>query len=220
MNLMRPFLAIIGFGLSGPLVAQGWFEYLSQVDKFTVNFPAEPVITEIDYPSEYGAVFPSRIYTAKTGENVYKVTVVDYRDSEAIHLARENSTEADSPDSYQYWRIDVLASIAYAAAAYRQRDGEVTFDAWAHIDRVPGHQLQLTYDDGSRSYVGIYLHERQLYIVDATVPVSSPPQGHFQQSLGFVDDEGQRIRYNFDENAYAVTGVGNHVRVMLTRSRN
>jgi hypothetical protein len=220
MNLIRLFPVVVLLGLSGPLAAQGWFEYTSQIDKFTVNFPAEPAITEIDYPSEYGAMFPGRVYTAKSGENVYKVTVIDYRDAEAIHLARTNSTEADSPERYDYWRVDVLASVAYAATTYRKRGGEVTYDAWAHIDRVPGLQLQLTDDDGSRSYVGIYLHERQLYVTDATVPASSPPQGHFQQSLGFVDDEGQRIRYNYDENSRVVTGVGNHVRSNWTRNRN
>ncbi len=220
MNIMRLFPVVFFLGLSGPLAAQSWFGYTSQIDKFTVNFPAEPAITEIDYPSEYGAMFPGHVYTAKSGENVYKVTVIDYRDAEAIHLARTNSTEADAPGRYDYWRVDVLASVAYAATAYRKRGSEVTYDAWAHIDRVPGLQLQLTNDDGSRTYAGIYLHERQLYVIDATVPASSPPQGHFQQSLGFVDDEGQRIRYNYDENSRVVTGVGNHVRSTRTRNRN
>ena len=169
-----------------------------------MNFPAEPEVADIDYPSEYGAVFPGRVYTTMSGENAYKVTVIDYRDSEAMHLARTNSTEADSPERYDYHRIDVLASVAYAATNYRTRDGEVTYDAWGHIDRVPGHQLQLTNADGSRTYAGIYLHERRLYIVDATVPATAPPQGHFQQSLGFIDDEGERIRYGYDEDWHLV----------------
>jgi hypothetical protein len=196
-------LAVL-FLLSGAVSAQGWFGYTNRIDNFTVNFPAEPEVTEIEYPSEYGAVFPGRVYTAKSGDNVYSVTVIDYRDSQAIHLARSNSTEADSPENYQYWIIDVMASVAFAAHNYRERGGEVTYDAWAHIDRVPGHQLQITNADGSRTYAGIYLHGRQLYITDATVPATAPPQGHFQQSLGFITDEGQRIRYDYDENWHLV----------------
>jgi hypothetical protein len=192
------FIALI-FGVAGSVSAQGWFGYTSEIDQFTVNFPAEPGIEEISYPSEYGAVFPGRVYTARSGDNVYSVTVIDYRDSEAVHLARTNSTEADSPVNYNYWILDVLASVSYAATNYRRRGGEVTYDAWAHIDRVPGTQLQITNPDMSRTYAGIYQHERRLYIVDATVPANAPPQGHFQQSLGFIDENGIRIRYNYDE---------------------
>lgn len=204
MRLIRLSSAVIIIGFSGPSAAQGWFGYSNEIDRFTVNFPAEPVIEEISYPSEYGAVFPGRVYTARNGDNVYSVTVIDYRDSEAIHLARTNSTEADSPENYQYWIIDVMASVAYAAYNYRHRGGEVTYDAWAHIDRVPGHQLQITNADKSRTYAGIYLHGRHLYIIDATVPPSAPPQGHFQQSLGFTDDDGNRIRYDYDENWHLI----------------
>ena len=204
MCQLRLISAVVIVGLSGAASAQGWFEYVSEIDRFAVNFPAAPEMEEITYPSEYGAIFPGRVYTARSGDNVYSVTVVDYRDAERIHLERTNTTEADSPANYQYWIIDVMASIAYAAYNYRERGGEVTYDAWSHIDRVPGHQLQITNADRSRSYVGIYLHERRLYITDATVPPSAPPQGHFQQSLGFTDDEGNRIRYDYDENWHLI----------------
>lgn len=199
MRLIRLGLTAAILAFSGHLHAQNWFGFTSNVDQFTVNFPAEPVIEEITYPSEYGAVFPGRVYTARVGGNVYSVTVIDYRDSQAIHLARTNSTEADDPQRYRYWIVDILASVAYAAHNYRQRGGEVTYDAWAHIDRVPGQQMQITNADQSRTYAGIFLHERRLFIVDATVPRSAPPQGHFQQSLGFIDDEGARIRYEYDD---------------------
>jgi hypothetical protein len=200
VQLIRLILAVLIIGFSGSVAAQGWFGYVNEIDSFTVNFPADPEVTEIAYPSEYGAEFPGRVYTARSGENVYSVTVVDYRDSEKIHLARTNSTEADSPENYQYWIIDFLASIAFAAHNYRERGGDVTYDAWGHIDRVPGHQLQITNADQSRTYAGIYLHGRRLYITDATVPQGAPPQGHFQQSIGFIDDAGERIRYDYDEN--------------------
>ena len=202
MRILRTLSVAALVLVSAPSLAQSWVQYISDTDSFTVNLPpaGEPEITEITYPSEYGAVFPGRKYTLENGANVYSVTVVDYSDAEQAHLARTNTTEADSPLNYEYWRIDVIASIAYAATNFRNRGGEVTYDAWHHVDRVAGHQLNITNPDESRSYVGIYLHDNRLYIVEATVPKGSPPQGHFQQSLGFIDEQGRRIRYDWDEN--------------------
>lgn len=195
-------LAALTFGTAA--VAQEWTEYVSREDRFVTNFPGTPVVTEISWDSEYGAVFPGRVHSVDIDGRHYSVTVIDYSDSKAIHAARTNSTEADSPAGYEYWRIDKLASVAYAATKFRQRGGKVTYDAWHHIDRVPGHQLQITNPDGSRTFAGMYLHQDQLFIVEATVPKGSPPQGMFQQSLHFIDEEGRPIRYRWDENDHLV----------------
>jgi len=197
---MRTLTAALALLLSGLCSAQSWIEYRSQEDFFTINLPGQPGISDIAYPSEYGAVFPGRLYTVAIGEKTYSVTVIDYTDALNIHRARANTTEADSAASYAYWRIDVIASVAYAATQIRNRGSEVTYDAWHHIERVPGHQLNLTNPNQSRTYVGIYLHKDRLYIVEATVPKGSPPQLQFQQSLGFIDEDGIRIRYDWDEN--------------------
>ena len=95
------------------------------------------------------------------------------------------------------WLYDLRGSIAYAAHNIRKRGGEVTFDAWHHIEMVEGHQLQITHEDDSRTYAGIYLYEEEgrLYIVEAKVPAGGLPQGLFQQSLSFLDEEGNRVRY-------------------------
>ena len=90
----------------------------------------------------------------------------------------------------------LAASIAYAATKFRQRHGvKVTYDAYHYIDLVSGHQLQLTNADQSRTFVGIYLHESRLYILEATVPARAPTPGFFQQSLGFLDEAGNHVRY-------------------------
>ena len=39
------------------------------------------------------------------------------------------------------------------------------------------------------------MHQNRLYILEGTVPAGMPPPGLFQQSLGFVDKDGRRIRY-------------------------
>jgi hypothetical protein len=192
---------------SADALAQQWTEYVSREDRFVTQFPGVPEVREITWDSEYGAVFPGRVHALDVDERHFSVTVIDYSDAKAIHEARTNSTEADDPASYQYWRIDKLASMAYAATQFRRRGGEVTYDAWHHIDRVPGHQLQITNPDGSRTFAGIYLHQDHLFIIEATVPRGTPPQGMFQQGLRFIDEEGRTIRYQYDENDHLVRQI-------------
>jgi len=180
--------------LGATLLAQEWSTYSNRLDRFEVNFPGQPKVEEIKWPSEYGAVFPGRVYSLEQNGGRYSVTVIDYTDAERIHAARTNHTEADSLPIY--WQVDVQASIAYAATKFRQRPGvKVTYDAFHYIDLVSGHQLQMTNPDQSRTFAGIYLHESRLYILEATVPAKAPPPGLFQQSLGFLDAAGKKVRY-------------------------
>jgi hypothetical protein len=60
-----------------------------------VYIPGEPEVRDIDYPSEYGVVFPARLYIYEDGSNRNAVTVVDYTDSKRIHSERTNKTSAD-----------------------------------------------------------------------------------------------------------------------------
>ncbi len=177
-------------------LAQGWIKYVDAGQRFMVNFPGDPVVRDIVYTSEYGATLPARVYAAEARSSNYAVTVVDYTDAE--RLLRERYEGTGEPYRVDLVTSDVLGSVAYAAWALRQRGSEVTYDAWAAIDRIAGHQLQMTNADGSRTFAGIYLHASRLYILEATVPAGRPPPGHFQQSLGILDADGKRIRYSLD----------------------
>ena len=126
--------------------------------------------------------------------------MVDYTETERLLAERSERTGErlrgdDVPG-------DILGAVAYAAWNIRKQGGEVTYDSWAHYDRIYGHQLQITNPDRSRTYAGIFFHARRLYILEATVPPGSPPPGLFQQSLNILDEDGWRVRYNFeiDEN--------------------
>jgi hypothetical protein len=179
--------------LAQPVVAQEWTEYENRVDRFMVPAPGAPKVDAITWDSEYGAKFPGRVYRWEQGPNRYSVTVVDYSDAERIHSQLNHVAYQGGPG---YWTIDIMASIDYAAARYRQKPGvTVTYDAWHYIERVTGHELQLTNRDGTRSYVGIYLHDNRLYILDATAPESVAPPIIFQQSFGFLDANGKPVQY-------------------------
>ena len=177
------------------IAQEEWMEFVSTEDRFSIPFPGKPTVQTITWPSEYGAVFPGRVYSVQQGGSRYSVTVIDYTDTVAIHA---KIAKAQSFQQGVYAQIDVQASIQYAATKlYRNRPGaKVTYDAWHYINLIEGHQLQLTTADGTKTYVSIYLHENRLYIVDATVPANSPAQGIFQQNLEMLDEKGGGVRYN------------------------
>jgi len=177
-----------GVMLSVPAFAQGWFEYRNMDDHFSINFPSEPTI-ENDYPynaedgqrpADAEGNAHARRYQAVEGDNRYTVIVVDY--GEINHTTT------------------LKGAVAWAASQYRHL-GEVTFDNYAHIDRLDGHQLQIVLPTGRRLYAGMYMHypDRKLYILEAEAPLSAPPPQHFTAALQVLDDQGTSIRYVVDE---------------------
>lgn len=185
--------------------AQTWEKFVSVDDQFIVNFPGEPDISEVDYVTESGAIIPSRIYSVEDQSSRYAVTVVDYTVAEEAHVARCRQMEVEldrvSPNQCRgtgHFR-DIDGSIAYEAWNIRSRhSGEITYDAFGRVDGVPGHQIQILHPDDSRSFIGLYMLDRRLYVLEGTVPGHYPPPGHFQQSLGMLDEMGRRVRYQSD----------------------
>jgi hypothetical protein len=198
VRLIRLIPAAFILFVAGPAFSQGWIEYASRADFFSVNFPGEPKVQDITYSTEYGITLPGRVYSREEGPNRYSVTVVDYADAEKIHTARARSCQAaggDGDSCNNPWRADVRGAIVHATSNFLQRDTKVTHYANYNADLVEGHRLQLTNADRSRTFAVIHLHENRLYILEGTVAPGLPPPALFQQSLGFLDREGKRIRY-------------------------
>jgi hypothetical protein len=175
-----------------PALAQDWHSYMDREDLFVINTPGDLEVTEFLYSTEWGGNLPAKIYSIDVDGIEYRLTVVNYGTDETAYVQLEDHTDDDFP-----WLYDLRGSIAYAAHNIRKRGGEITFDAWHHIEMVEGHQLQITHEDGARTYAGIYLYEEEgrLYIIEAKGPANGLYQGIFQQSLHFIDQEGQRVRY-------------------------
>jgi len=185
--------------------AQEWIQYSTRTDFFAVNFPGEPRVQDITYPTEYDMTLPGRVYSVENGPSRYSVTVVDYKDAERIHTQRSEQCQKKGGEGdacNNGWRGEVQGAIVFASWKFFQRNAKVTHYAWYVSDNVEGHRLQLLNPDGSRTFAAVHRHGTRLYILEATVPKGAPAPGLFQQSLQFLDEEGKLVRYR----AYYTTG--------------
>ena len=196
-----------------PALGQEWQQYVNTEDGFAVNFPGPPNITETTWRSQLDYRLPARVYHVDRGEERYVVTVVDYSslEQQGIERAancppgnaqcRENAGPILGPG---YWKHDERGAIVYATFTLIQQGVRVTSLAWEWQDLVEGHSIQSTNEaEGTRTSAYIAMHEHKLYILEGTVPLGYPEPGLFQQSLGWVDADGRRIRYELVySNAY------------------
>jgi hypothetical protein len=204
--------ALVFCSTGASFTAQEWIEFANREDRFTCNFPSPPKVTQTTYRSERGADLPARVYSATQGKSSYSVTVVDYTQAQRILTEKAKSCPPGAepclgaPGDEGHWRGDVRGAIVYATWRLMQRDAKLTSLVWNTVDRVEGHALQLTNNaDKSRTFAGIYMHENRLYIIEGTVPAGYPEPGLFQQSLGWLDENGRGVRYaSFYSNGFPV----------------
>jgi hypothetical protein len=186
--------------ISGSLFAQD-VEFASREDRFTCVFPTQPKVMETMYQSQHEAYLPARVYSASQGQSRYSVTVVDYNQAQRILTEKAKSCPVGAepclggPGDEGHWRSDIRGALDWATWQIMKRDTKVTLFVWAAMDGVEGRQMQLTNPDKSRTFVGIFMHEHKLYITEGTVPPGYPEPALFQQSLGWLDENGIGLRY-------------------------
>lgn len=217
MRLIALLFAVL-LSLPGVATAQAWEEYTSKQDGFTINFPGQPKITETTWESQLRYKLPARIYTAERagGTERFSMTVVDYSSLEQLGIARwkecpsGNSQCRDGGDTIGpgYWKQDERGAIVFAISKYLRGPYEVTYYAWDWQDMVEGHSLQLNSKDGRRTLVYVSMHGRKLYILEGSVPEGKPEPGLFQQSLGYLNKDGKRIRYTETVYSNSYHGLG------------
>ena len=189
MHVFQLILLASSLLVSGSALAQRFAPFVSEQDRFKILAPGGTLdIETIDFQSEYGIVVPARVYKAETDDGAYTLTVVDY--TNAVELHRELGAHISV-----YGEVDVRASVAYVARQIRERAASVEYDNYHYIGRVDGHQLHTTNPDGTKTYAGLYLLESKLYVIDATMKPGAPPGGIFQQSLDFLDENGNGIMF-------------------------
>ena len=203
MRLISLAAAALILFIAAPSFAQEWIEYANKTDFFSVNLPNEPTSRDITYKSEYGVVFPGRVYTSVAGRDRYSVTVVDYTEAEKKHVELVKTCKANGgvgDQCNERSATDLRGAMIYATWHLMDRDAKVTHFVYTQADRVEGNDLHLTNRDGSRTFASIFMHENRLYILEGTVPAGSPQPLLFQQSMRFLDKDGKSVRY---ESAYS-----------------
>ncbi|HEY1241494.1 MAG TPA: hypothetical protein VGF16_13105 [Bryobacteraceae bacterium] len=209
MRLTPQISMAVALFVAAPLFAQEWVEFASREDRFTCLFPTQPKVTETTYLSQHEANLPARIYSAEQGQSRYSVTAVDYTQAQRILTEKAKSCPAGAepclggPGDEGHWKSDIRGAIDWATWQILKRDAKVTTFVWAAVDMVEGRQMQLTNPDKSRTFVGIFMHQNKLYISEGTVPRGYPEPALFQQSLGWLDENGIGLRYTtYYNNSY------------------
>ena len=209
-------LALV-LSVAGPAAAQEWDLYTNIQDGFKINFPGTPRITESTFTTALDYRLPARVYSANRGQERYTVTVVDYRPIEQQGIERSKSCppgnsncrpNANPPLGPGYWMHDERGAIMFATFKMIQK-ADLTFLGWEWQDMVEGNIMQLT-DRQTKARISAYItmHDRKLFIIEGIVPDGYPEPGLFQQSLGWVDKDGNAIRYQIVySNAYHGLGV-------------
>jgi hypothetical protein len=185
--------------------AQEWDEFTSLQDGFRLNFPGKPTVTETKWTSQLNYVLPARVYTAVKGPERCSVTVVDYSGIEQQGVERAKSCppgnancRANAPEALGpgYSRHDERGAIVYATFKLLQRDAKLNYLTFEWQDLVEGNIIQLTNNaDQSKTFAWVGMHQQKLYILEGTVPGNYPEPGLFQQSMQWVDKDGNGIRY-------------------------
>jgi len=206
MRVSTVVFALVIFA-SGSAFAQDWDTYTFKDEGFKVDFPAQPKVATSTFTSEYGAVLPAKVFSVDQGRDHYKVTVADY--TQAPRILDENAAKTCPKDFADerscgltnagrgYWKEDLAGAILWGTLGFIQRpDQKLTHLAFAWQDLVQGNEIQqINATAKTRTFAFVAMHKDKLYLFEATVPSNEPPPGLFQQSVGWVDKDGNGVRY-------------------------
>jgi len=202
-------LIVLVLSTSAPAFAQEWEQYISTQDGFKIDFPGPPKVTDTKWKTEQGYDLPARLYSVQKGAEKYSMLVADYNGIEKMGMERA----AKCPPGAEtcrgqgggalvnvigpgYSTQDIRGALVYASFKFIQRDAKITHYVWNWEDLVEGHEIHLTNNaDQSRTLAFIAMHQNKLYVMEGTVPKGYPEPGLFYQSLGWVDKDGNGIRY-------------------------
>jgi hypothetical protein len=193
--------------LSAPVFAQDdYTEFVSKEDFFTITFPGKPVMTEGTWLTEYFVTLPSKVYTVSGISGKHTLTVVDYTPVERILVEKATKCPPGAETcigvgdtGYGYWKNDIRGAVTYAMSRMlADKDVRVTHLMFNFMEVVGGQEIQFTnLKDQSRTFGAAYMHKNRLIIAESTVPKGFPPPTIMQQSIGWLDENGRGIRYQY-----------------------
>src|SRR5258708_4391514 len=150
--------------------AQGWREYGSPNEGFTVAFPAEPKVETTSYQASGGRLVEARVYSVLQEGGEFKVTVAD--------LSHTEMSEGNV--------------MAYAVLML-SRGGEVKIDIPHSTRRIIGRQASIDGVDGSQTYASVFFHNGGFYQIGGTVPAGSSTADAIRSQQSFDFPDGWRL---------------------------
>lgn len=136
--------------------------------RFAAIFPGEPVVRDVTFVTAEGVSIPARQFSLDQGQDRYAVTVVELTSGPALDEG----------------------IIDHAAELLRRR-GEVRMQfAVGYIPGVRGRQILVAQPDGRQLRGSVYMHDRRIYITEASSAVGDPTALQFEQSITIIDGEG------------------------------
>jgi hypothetical protein len=153
----------------------GELSYINCEAGFGIEFPAPPMVRDVNHTSNTGATLPARQFYLQRGEDLFQVTVARFNYGPPIDEA----------------------AMDHAAAALKAR-GEVRNEEVnaAYDPGFPGRQLNIFLPNNRQLRASVYMMEHKLYITEAIGPVSDSDALRFEQSLTMVNAEG----IDYDQN--------------------
>src|SRR6267142_619393 len=183
LRVARLFSLVPALLLSVPAIGYGqeWIEYVSRADMFTINFPAQPKVEDIQWKTEYGLTIPGHVHRYDAGDSHYLVTVVDYSNVQQIHADRVKGCTLYPDQCNNPYVAELRGAVDYATWNFLKKEPKVTYFAYGNTDRIEARRIQLTNPDKTRTFAQMLMHENRLYIFEATVTATSPSPALFQQ---------------------------------------
>ena len=170
---------------AGPARAQDWQEYAYREAGFSAQFPAKPVVAEIQFHAGDIAA-PAKVYEARQGSAEFSIIVADLSSSV---IGQEAA-------------IDIAAKDLAAS-------GQIKLDVRARIDRQFGRELSVLGRDGDQMTTAVFYVDKKLYVlVGRTKPEASALAVRFQQTLQFIDADGKTPRRPEDGPGFGGPGLG------------
>jgi hypothetical protein len=172
--------------VSGPAAAE-WKEFNSVAEGFGVVFPADPDVDEVAmFEVVPGKMVAAQIYSARNGNSLFKMTVVDGRDA--------GLQEAPVIDQ---------------ALKRLTQGGEVKINVPHRIYRIYGRQLSVTRPDGSLTTAAVFFANDRLYQIESTkfAGGSDADAIRFHQSLTFDRNVANRTPQQMQAFRAACVGI-------------
>ena len=196
MRVRCAVVAAFVLSIGASVFAQEWVEFVSREDRFTITFPVQPTVTQTTYKSQFGADLPARIYMRSRDRTDLRQPWSQRPRKRNRAPGRRNVSRRRQLDRSGLFVGRPRGRGDSATWQFMQRDAKVTYFNWNNVDLVEGHMLTLTNNkDKSRTSAAIYMHENRLYILEGTVPDGYPEPAFFQQSVAWIDENGNGIRY-------------------------